>query len=105
MTRTDTVTLVVRWLARLSLLLVGGALYLTWVVIDQAAKIGPVDPTAVALVGSAWALAGAVVTALATLLVSTKSGPTEEEMAELAALTAPPTVETMEVEADEVNVA
>ena len=73
MTRSDVVLTVVRYLARLTLVLVAGTLYLTWVVIDQAGKVGTVDPVAVGLVGAAWTLTGSCVTALATLLVSTRS--------------------------------
>lgn len=77
MTRSDVVLTVIRSLRTICFVLVVGSLYLTKVVIDQAGQIGPVDPTAVALVGSAWALAGSCAAGLAAVLISTRSSDAE----------------------------
>lgn len=89
MTSSAVVLLVIRILGLLLMELAFGSLYLTWVVIQQAGKIGPVDPIAVALVGSSWTLTGAVATGLVAMLVSTKTGPTSEELHALSEM-APP---------------
>jgi hypothetical protein len=72
-TRSATVDTVIRYLGRLSMIALAGSLYLTWVVIQQAAKAGSVDAVAVGLVGSSWTLTGALIAGLTAMLVSTRS--------------------------------
>lgn len=77
MTDLATVRLVIRLLGAVAAALVLGALALTWLLVTQAGKAGAADPSAVGAVGAVWTMAGTVIGALASLLVSTRSGSTE----------------------------
>lgn len=86
MKRTETVQAVINYLGRIAMILAVGAITLTFYLLWLAGKKGSVDPVAVGAVGSIIALLGTNLGALGALLVSTNTGPTEAEMAALAAL-------------------
>jgi hypothetical protein len=75
------VLIVIRYLGRIAVVLSAGLLLLTWRVLDLAGKAGSVDPTAVAAVAAVGSALTFVLGALGAMLVSTKIGPTPEEMA------------------------
>lgn len=96
MTTPDTVLAVIRYLGRIALVLTGGAIALTAYVLHLAGKSGSVDPVAVAAVAAITTLLGTVIGALGAILVSTRSGPSEDEPVAVVGPSGGP-VETVEV--------
>jgi hypothetical protein len=86
MTSSAVVLTVIRYLGRIAAFLAAGVVALTWRLVDQAGHAGSVDPVAVGAVGAVCTLLGTTLGAFGALLVSTKTGPTNEELQALADL-------------------